>query len=251
MFKSFAGWVIRSDTFALLVLRSDTFWLTNLSFPYKNKCTHRHFNGDCLTKTVEIIMGWSNKEERERHIEEGKKREEPRQKTRGVGRDNWLKLTFVSLCEGLIKPRAGTFVGSETIWRSLLSSGKCGETSVSQRCFSRLIWLRIPQRVPVPGQLAMMLVLWKHLEPLYYRLCWWKQDSSGKQEGLYLAVWGKPQEFTSTLLNLAYSSSLWNWYWSVVSGDTQDKTSIRFAISDIFCIPFWTNAECPARTTII
>lgn len=72
------------------------------------------------------------------------KREDSRQKKRG-GENNWLKMTFVSLCEGLIKPRAGTFVGSETIWQSLVSSGKCEKTSVSQRCFSRLIWLRIPQ----------------------------------------------------------------------------------------------------------
>jgi hypothetical protein len=103
---------------------------------------HRHFNGDCLTKIVVIIMGWCNKEKR--HTEEGMKREDSRQKKRG-GENNWLKMTFVSLCEGLIKPRAGTFVGSETIWQSLVSSGKCEKTSVSQRCFSRLIWLRIPQ----------------------------------------------------------------------------------------------------------
>lgn len=120
-----------------------------------------------------IIMGQCNKEER--HTEEEMKREESRQKMRWVG--NWLKVTFISLCEDFTRLPAGTLVGSGAVWHSLVSSGKCEKTSVSQRCFSRLIWLRTPQEGASTWTAGHGASPLEAPGAFYYRLCWWKHKA--------------------------------------------------------------------------
>lgn len=92
------------------------------------------------------------------------KREESRQKMRRVG--SWLTMTFISLCEDLTKPHAGRLLAVV-----LFGKAWCPQGNGKRHLFLRgasLDWSggEHPKGVPAPGQLAMVPVPWKHLEPL-------------------------------------------------------------------------------------